>query len=140
MTFTVQKGETLSRQQLIADLVALHYRRNDAAFQRGAFRVRGDTIEVFPAHLEDRAWRFSLFGDEVESIVEFDPLTGQKTDELALVKIYCQLALRDAEADAAAGDQVDQGRAEAAPRGALRQRQAAWKPSGWSSAPSSTWR
>ena len=88
MTFTVQKGETLSRQQLIADLVALHYRRNDAAFQRGAFRVRGDTIEVFPAHLEDRAWRFSLFGDEVESIVEFDPLTGQKTDELALVKFY----------------------------------------------------
>ncbi len=88
MTFTVQTGEKLSREQLIADLVALHYRRNDAAFQRGAFRVRGDTIELFPAHLDDRAWRFSLFGDEVESIVEFDPLTGAKTDELALVKIY----------------------------------------------------
>jgi excinuclease ABC subunit B len=88
MTFTVQVGETLSRQQLIADLVALHYRRNDAAFQRGTFRVRGDTVEVFPAHLDDRAWRFSLFGDEIESITEFDPLTGQKTDELALVKIY----------------------------------------------------
>jgi excinuclease ABC subunit B len=88
MTFTVQKGERLSREQLIADLVALHYRRNDAAFQRGTFRVRGDTIELFPAHLEDRAWRFSLFGDEVEAITEFDPLTGQKTDELALVKIY----------------------------------------------------
>ena len=88
MTFTVQTGEKLSRDQLIADLVALHYRRNDAAFQRGTFRVRGDTVELFPAHFEDRAWRFSLFGDEIESITEFDPLTGQKTDELALVKIY----------------------------------------------------
>jgi excinuclease ABC subunit B len=88
MTFSVRVGERLSRQQLLADLVALHYRRNDAAFQRGAFRVRGDTVELFPAHLEDRAWRISLFGDEVESITEFDPLTGAKTDELALVKIY----------------------------------------------------
>ncbi len=88
MTFTVKQGEKLSRDQLLADLVALHYRRNDANFQRGAFRARGDTVEVFPAHLEDRAWRFSLFGDEVESIVEFDPLTGAKTDELSLVKIY----------------------------------------------------
>jgi len=88
MTFTVQVGERLSRDQLIADLVALHYRRNDANFVRGSFRVRGDTVELFPAHLEDRAWRISLFGDDVESIVEFDPLTGQKADELALVKIY----------------------------------------------------
>jgi excinuclease ABC subunit B len=88
MTFTVSAGETLPRQQLIADLVALHYKRNDAAFQRGTFRVRGDTVEVFPAHLDDRAWRFSLFGDEIETIIEFDPLTGQKTDELALVKLY----------------------------------------------------
>jgi len=88
MTFAVEVGERLSRDQLLADLVALHYRRNDAAFQRGAFRARGDTVELFPAHLEDRAWRFSLFGDEVESIVEFDPLTGQKTDDLKLVKIY----------------------------------------------------
>ena len=88
MTFTVKQGERLSRDQLLADLVALHYRRNDANFIRGAFRARGDTVEVFPAHMEDRAWRFSLFGDEIESIVEFDPLTGAKTDELALVKIY----------------------------------------------------
>jgi excinuclease ABC subunit B len=88
MTFTVQVGERLSRDQLIADLVALHYRRNDVNFVRGSFRVRGDTIELFPAHLEDRAWRISLFGDDVESIVEFDPLTGQKADELSLVKIY----------------------------------------------------
>ncbi len=88
MTFTVRQGEKLSRDQLLADLVALHYRRNDLNFQRGTFRARGDTVEVFPAHMEDRAWRFSLFGDEVETIVEFDPLTGAKTDELTLVKIY----------------------------------------------------
>jgi excinuclease ABC subunit B len=88
MTFAVKLGERLSRDQLLADLVALHYRRNDAAFVRGSFRVRGDTVEVFPAHYEDRAWRISLFGDEVESITEFDPLTGQKTDDLALIKLY----------------------------------------------------
>jgi excinuclease ABC subunit B len=88
MTFAVKVGERLSRDQLLADLVALHYRRNDAGFQRGTFRARGDTVELFPAHYEDRAWRFSLFGAEVESITEFDPLTGQKTDELSLVKIY----------------------------------------------------
>ncbi|HRO50421.1 MAG TPA: excinuclease ABC subunit UvrB, partial [Hyphomicrobium sp.] len=88
MTFAVKVGERLSRDQLLADLVALHYKRNDAAFVRGSFRARGDTVEVFPAHYEDRAWRISLFGDEVENIVEFDPLTGQKTDDLALVKFY----------------------------------------------------
>jgi excinuclease ABC subunit B len=88
MTFAVKVGDRLSRDQLLADLVALHYRRNEAAFTRGTFRARGDTVEVFPAHYEDRAWRISLFGDEVESIVEFDPLTGQKTDELSLVKVY----------------------------------------------------
>ena len=88
MTFTVQTGENLPQRQLLADLVALHYRRSDANFIRGTFRVRGDTVELFPAHLEDRAWRISLFGDEVESITEFDPLTGQKTDELKLIKVY----------------------------------------------------
>ncbi len=88
MTFTVKTGDRLSQKQFLADLVALQYRRNDINFVRGSFRVRGDTIELFPAHLEDRAWRFSLFGDEIESITEFDPLTGQKSDELKLVKIY----------------------------------------------------
>ena len=73
---------------MIADLVALHYKRNDQAFFRGTFRVRGDTIELWPAHLEDRAWRISLFGDEVDKLTEFDPLTGQVTDQLKLVKIY----------------------------------------------------
>jgi excinuclease ABC subunit B len=88
MTFTVETGESLNQRQLLADLVALHYRRNDGNFVRGSFRVRGDTVELFPAHLEDRAWRISLFGDEVESITEFDPLTGQKTDDLRLIKVY----------------------------------------------------
>ena len=88
MTFAVKIGDRISRDQLLADLVALHYRRNDGNFHRGTFRARGDTVEVFPAHLEDRAWRISLFGDEIESITEFDPLTGQKADDLKLVKIY----------------------------------------------------
>jgi len=88
MTFAVEVGEQISQRQFLADLVALQYKRNDGNFHRGTFRVRGDTVEVFPAHLEDRAWRISMFGDEIESITEFDPLTGQKTDELKLVKIY----------------------------------------------------
>jgi excinuclease ABC subunit B len=88
MTFSLKRGDKVEQRQLIADLVALQYRRNDANFVRGAFRVRGDTIELWPAHLEDRAWRISLFGDTVESLVEFDPLTGAKTDEFAMVKVY----------------------------------------------------
>ncbi len=88
MTFKVKSGDRLNRTQLIADLVALQYKRNDQAFQRGTFRVRGDTVEVFPVHLEDRAWRINMFGDEVEDIVEFDPLTGHKTGRMDQVKIY----------------------------------------------------
>src|SRR5690242_13776855 len=88
MTFSLKRGDRIEQRQLMADLVALHYRRNDANFVRGSFRVRGDTIELWPAHLEDRAWRISLFGDTVESLTEFDPLTGAKTDEFSLVKVY----------------------------------------------------
>ena len=88
MTFTLKQGERIDQRQLIADLVALQYKRSAGDFYRGAFRVRGDVIEIFPAHYEDRAWRVLLFGDEIESIHEFDPLTGQKTDELEFVKIY----------------------------------------------------
>ncbi|ODN68385.1 excinuclease ABC subunit UvrB [Methylobrevis pamukkalensis] len=88
MTFSLEMGERIDQRQLLADLVALQYKRNDAAFVRGSFRVRGDTVEVFPAHLEDRAWRISLFGDEVESITEFDPLTGHKSADLRYVKFY----------------------------------------------------
>ncbi|MBI0003931.1 excinuclease ABC subunit UvrB [Bartonella sp. M0177] len=88
MTFQMQVGDHLDQRQLLADLVAQQYRRQDINFVRGSFRVRGDTIEIFPAHLEDRAWRISLFGDEIDAITEFDPLTGQKTGDLKSVKIY----------------------------------------------------
>ncbi len=88
MTFTVKAGEVTPQRQLIADLVALQYKRSAGDFSRGVFSVRGDTIELFPAHYEDRAWRLSFFGDEVESIQEFDPLTGAKTQDLSFVKVY----------------------------------------------------
>jgi excinuclease ABC subunit B len=88
MTFGLKVGEKIEQRQLIADLVALQYKRTLADFTRGTFRVRGDTIDLFPAHYEDRAWRIQLFGDEVESIQEFDPLTGQKVSDLSFVKIY----------------------------------------------------
>ncbi len=88
MTFSLKKGERIDQRRLIADLVALQYKRTAGDFFRGSFRVRGDTVDIFPAHYEDRAWRVNLFGDEVESIEEFDPLTGHKTDELEFVKIY----------------------------------------------------
>ena len=88
MTFTVQVGDRIDQRQLIADLVALQYKRTAGDFARGWFRVRGDVVEIFPAHYEDRAWRVGLFGDEVESIQEFDPLTGQKTGDLKFVKVY----------------------------------------------------
>jgi excinuclease ABC subunit B len=81
-------GERIDERKLMADLVAQQYKRNDQAFERGTFRRRGDVIEIFPAHYEDRAWRVSLFGDEVEAISEFDPLTGKKTADLPSVKIY----------------------------------------------------
>jgi excinuclease ABC subunit B len=88
MTFQMAVGDRLDQRQLLADLVAQQYKRQDANFVRGSFRVRGDTIEIFPAHLEDRAWRITMFGDEIETITEFDPLTGHKTSELKSVKIY----------------------------------------------------
>jgi excinuclease ABC subunit B len=88
MTFTLKQGGQISQRQLIADLVALQYKRTQADFFRGSFRVRGDTVDIFPAHYEDRAWRIHLFGDEIEKIEEMDPLTGAKTDELDFVKIY----------------------------------------------------
>ncbi len=88
MTITLSKGQTLNRNDLLRRLVEIQYRRNDANFFRGTFRVRGDSIEIFPAHLEDRAWRLSLFGDEIEQISEFDPLTGERAAELGQIKIY----------------------------------------------------
>src|SRR5439155_17681717 len=88
MTLSLTKGDRVNRTQLLARFVELQYRRNDHNFFRGSFRVRGDTIELFPAHYEDRAWRLSLFGDEIEAIHEIDPLTGEKTATLQSVKVY----------------------------------------------------
>ncbi|NHT78737.1 excinuclease ABC subunit UvrB [Rhizobiaceae bacterium CRRU44] len=88
MAFQMSVGDRLDQRQLLADLVAQQYKRRDMDFQRGSFRVRGDTIELFPAHLEDAAWRISMFGDEIDAITEFDPLTGNKTGDLKSVKIY----------------------------------------------------
>jgi len=88
MTFTLKQGQRIDQRQLLADLVAVQYKRTAGDFSRGTFRVRGDTVDIFPAHYEDRAWRVHLFGDEIEKIEEFDPLTGRKTDDLEFVKIY----------------------------------------------------
>jgi excinuclease ABC subunit B len=98
MTQDLVVGNSYDQRRMMAELVAQAFRRNDQAFTRGSFRVRGDSLEVWPAHLEDRAWRFSFFGEELESIVEFDPLTGAKTE----------FALRHPAPDDAAGDQGHQ--------------------------------
>ena len=88
MTLTLQRNYDYSREQIIKSLVALQYKRNDQNFYRGTFRARGEYLEIFPSHLEDRAWRLSLFGDKLEKIEEFDPLTGDQVRELNLVKVY----------------------------------------------------
>ncbi len=88
MTQDLKVGSEYNQRQVMADLVAQQYKRNDQAFQRGSFRVRGDSLEIFPAHLEDRAWRLSFFGEELESITEFDPLTGEKTDVFERIRVY----------------------------------------------------
>ncbi|MEL7182856.1 MAG: excinuclease ABC subunit UvrB [Pseudomonadota bacterium] len=88
MTQDLFAGEEYNQRQVMADLVAQQYRRNDAAFQRGSFRVRGDSLEIWPAHLEDRAWKLSFFGEELETITEFDPLTGAKQGTMDKIRVY----------------------------------------------------
>jgi excinuclease ABC subunit B len=88
MVFSLKKGETQDQREIIRKLVALQYKRNDQAFARGNFRVRGDNLEIFPSHYEDTAWRINFFGDEIEEIVEFDPLTGKKIASLETIKVY----------------------------------------------------
>jgi excinuclease ABC subunit B len=139
MTFQMAVGERIDQRQLLADLVALQYKRNDMDFQRGTFRVRGDTIELFPAHLEDRAWRITLFGDEIEEIAEFDPLTGQKTGDLKSVKIYANshyVTPRPTlnQATKRSSEELKHRLAELEAAGRC------WKRSGWSSARGSTWK
>jgi|TARA_B100001964_G_scaffold108148_1_gene120842 excinuclease ABC subunit B len=88
MTVTLEKGQKINRNDLLRRLVELQYRRNDTDFQRGTFRVCGDGVEIFPAHLEDLAWRLSLFGDEIDALTAFDPLTGEKTQILDAIKAF----------------------------------------------------
>jgi excinuclease ABC subunit B len=88
MIFDLKKGQSVDNREIIRKLVALQYKRNDQAFARGNFRVRGDSLEIFPSHYEDMAWRVSFFGDEIEEIVEFDPLTGKKIASLNSVRVY----------------------------------------------------
>ncbi|WHZ35659.1 excinuclease ABC subunit UvrB [Sagittula sp. MA-2] len=88
MTQDLFVGKEYDQRKIMADLIAQQYRRNDQGFSRGTFRVRGDVLEVWPAHLEDRAWRLSFFGEELEGLTEFDPLTGTKTDSFERIRIY----------------------------------------------------
>ncbi len=88
MTQELITGRDYDQRKVMADLIAQQYKRNDQAFQRGTFRVRGDSLEIWPAHLESRAWRLSFFGEELESIVEFDSLTGEKTGAMDKVRVY----------------------------------------------------
>jgi excinuclease ABC subunit B len=88
MTFELSVGEARDPRQVAADLVALQYKRNDQAFGRGTFRMKGDTMDVWPVHQEDRAWKISFFGEEIEAINEFDPLTGKQTRPMERVKVY----------------------------------------------------
>jgi len=88
MIFDLKKGQVVDSGEIIRKLVALQYKRNDQAFARGNFRVRGDSLEIFPSHYEDMAWRVSFFGDEIEEITEFDPLTGKKIASLNYVRVY----------------------------------------------------
>ena len=88
MTIKLEENQKIGRNEIVQKLIALQYTRNDTDFHRGTFRVRGDLIEIFPSHYEDRAWKISLFGNELESISEFDPLTGKKTESLTNIKIY----------------------------------------------------
>ena len=88
MIFDLKKGQVADNREIIRKLVALQYKRNDQAFARGNFRVRGDSLEIFPSHYEDMAWRVSFFGDEIEEITEFDPLTGKKIATLNYVRVF----------------------------------------------------
>ncbi|SMX26908.1 UvrABC system protein B [Pelagimonas phthalicica] len=88
MTQDLHVGNEYDQRKVIADLVAQQYKRNDQAFQRGTFRVRGDSLEIWPAHLEDRGWKLSFFGEELENITEFDPLTGEKTGTFDRIRVY----------------------------------------------------
>ncbi len=88
MRLDIHRGQRIEPREALRELVALQYRRNDNFFDRGCFRLRGDTLDIWPAHLDDRAWRVCFFGDEVEQIVEIDPLTGERSGEIEAIRVY----------------------------------------------------
>ena len=137
MTESVTAGERINRNRLLAHFVEMQYRRNDTNFVRGTFRVRGDTIEIFPAHYEDRAWRISLFGDEVEGDPRDRPADRREDRRAAIDQGLRQQPLRDAAADAAAGDRADQARPQDPARRVAPRPHGCSRRSGSSSAPPS---
>ena len=137
MVVKLERGGRIERDALVKGLVEQQYRRNDSFFARGTFRIRGETVDIWPSHLEDRAWRVTLFGDEVDGMREFDPLTGEMTAELERVSIYAnshyvtprptlQQAIRHIKAE------LKERLASSKPRASC------WRRSGWASAPPST--
>ena len=140
MTFSIKRGERLDQRQLLADLVALQYKRTAGDFYRGSFRVRGDAVEIFPAHYEDRAWRVSLFGDEVEFDSRIRSAHRTKNRRARIRQSLRQLALRDAAADAVAGDLRHKVRAEGSGSTSSMPPAGCWKRNGSSSARSTTWK
>ena len=132
-----RRASSTTSARCMAELVAQQYRRNDQAFQRGSFRVRGDSLEVWPAHLEDRAWRFSFFGEELEAITEFDPLTGAKTDTFKQIRIYANshyVTPRPTMQQAIKGIKE---RAAPCAWTSWSTKASCWRRSGWNSAPTS---
>ena len=140
MTFTLKQGGQIAQRQLLADLVALHYKRTQADFFRGSFRVRGDVIEIFPAHYEDRAWRVSLFGDEIEIDPRIRSAHRAKNRRAGIRQGLRQFALRHAAPDAHPGDPGHQSTNCAAASTSSTPPAGCWRRSGWSSAPPSTWK
>ena len=138
MTESLAVGGRINRTKLLAKFVELQYRRNDHNFVRGTFRVRGDTIELFPAHYEDRAWRISLFGDEIEAIHEIRSADRREDRRAASGQGLRQQPLRDAAPDAAAGDRADPPRPEDPARRTAPRRAGCWKRSGSNSARTTT--
>ena len=138
MTFRLHKGQKVDRSTLLRRFVEQQYKRNDNAFQRGTFRVRGDTVDLFPAHYEDKAWRFEMFGDEIESIVEFDPLTGEKAATLTDIIVYANSHYVTPQPTMQKAHRADQGRPQAAARPSSTAPAGSSKRSAWSSARCST--
>ena len=138
MTFALKQGERIDQRQIIADLVALQYKRNAGDFARGNFRVRGDTLEIFPSHYEDRAWRVNLFGDEIEVDRRVRSAHRPEDRRARVRQGLRQLALRHAAPDAEAGDGRPSGTSCAGGSRSSTPTAACWRRSGSSSAPIST--